>query len=165
MERWQEYALQKHYRFMKSGHSVGSWQLNEINRDFLIFDFVLIMTIILAAVGVTNTLLIQVHSRQREFSVLRTIGMDRQQVMRMLVLEGVIIAMVSALLALVVGNILGAVSVSFLDRFSLFDYRFVFSPGDTAWITILALITCSIAALYPAVSAARISSAESLHYE
>ena len=165
LERWQENALQKHYRFMKSGHSVGSWQLNEINRDFLIFDFVLIMTIILAAVGVTNTLLIQVHSRQREFSVLRTIGMDRQQVMRMLVLEGVIIAMVSALLALVVGNILGAVSVSFLDRFSLFDYRFVFSPGDTAWITILALITCSIAALYPAVSAARISSAESLHYE
>ena len=165
LKRWQERALKDHYEFVKSGRSVGRWQVDEINKDFLIFDFVLFMTIVLAAVGVTNTLLIQVRTRQREFSVLRTIGMDRLQVLRMLVLEGVMIAIVSALLAFVVGNLLGAISVAFLDRFSLFHYQLDFSLRDTLWITLLALATCSAAAVYPALSATRTSSAESLHYE
>ena len=123
------------------------------------------MTIVLAALGVTNNILIQVHTRGREFSVLRTLGVTRLQTMRLLWLEGNIIGLVAALLSLLLGNALGAISVSFLDRFTLFEYQFVFSVRDSLWISGLALATCSAAAIYPALVANRISSAESLHYE
>jgi len=141
------------------------WQRTEIDRDFRIFDFILVMTVILAAIGVANTLLIQVHARGREFSVLRTIGMDRWQITKMLLAEGLIIGFVSAFLAAIVGNALGAISVSFLDHFTLFEYQFRLSAEYTILFSGLCIFVCSIAAIYPAIVATRMSSAESLQYE
>ncbi len=153
------------YTKTKEGWSMKLWQKREIDRDFAIFDFILSMTIVLAAVGVANTILIQVHARGREFSVLRSLGVSRSQVMRILLVEGGLIGMVTALLSLLLGNAMGAVSVSFLDRFTLFDYQFVFSPTGSALISALAITVCCLAALYPAYLAYKVSSAESLHYE
>jgi len=163
--RLSEDALYPYYLLTHYGAWRGFQRRAEIDRDFLIFDFILLMTIGLAAIGVANTLLIQVHGRNREFSVLRTIGMNRWQVVKMLIAEGVIVGLVGALLASVIGNLLGAVSVSFLDHFTLFDYRFQLSLTATGLIFALCVATCFAAALYPAFIANRISSAESLHYE
>jgi len=158
-------ALAPYYYGPREGRALNHAQKAEIDRDFLIFDFILTMTVLLAAIGVTNNILIQVHARGREFSVLRTLGVARAQTMRLLLVEGSIIGLVAALLALVLGNAMGAISVSFLDRFTLFEYKYVFSLRDSALVSILSVVTCSFAALYPALVANRISSAESLHYE
>jgi len=158
-------ALAPYYVSTRYGIGQGIWQLREIDRDFLIFDFILFMTIGLAAIGVANTMLIQIHARRREFSVLRTVGMRRRQIARLLVLEGTVVGVVSAVLAAVLGNALGAVSVQFLDSYTLFEYGFRFSWQATAQITVLAIVTCAVAAAYPALVATRTSSAESLHYE
>ena len=158
-------ALSPFYISTRYGIGQGIWQLREIDRDFLVFDFILFMTVGLAAIGVANTMLIQIHARRREFSVLRTVGMRRRQIARLLVLEGTVVGVVGAMLAAVLGNALGAVSVEFLDAYTLFDYQFRFSWQSTAQITVLAIVTCAVAAAYPAFVATRISSAESLHYE
>ena len=157
--------LKPFYSMTKEGYALKRWQQAEIDRDFLIFDFILVMTIVLAAVGVTNNMMIQVYTRGREFSVLRTLGVSSAQTVRLLLVEGSIIGLVAALLAILLGNAMGAISVSFLDRFTLFEYEFVYSIRDSLWITLLTVATCSIAAVYPALVANRISSAESLHYE
>jgi putative ABC transport system permease protein len=154
------YYLRTHYGLVR-----GYYRTREIDRDFLIFDFILVMTVLLAAIGVANTLLIQVHSRGREFSVLRTVGMGRLQITKMLLAEGAIIGLVGALLAAVVGNALGAVSISFLDHFTLFDYQIRLSWQATLVFSLVCFGTCLIAAIYPAFVAIRMSSAESLHYE
>ncbi len=154
------YYLRTHHGLVR-----GYYRTKEIDHDFLIFDFILAMTVVLAAIGVANTLLIQVHSRGREFSVLRTVGMGRLQITRMLLAEGAVIGLVGALLAAVVGNVLGAVSVSFLDHFTLFDYQIRLSWQATLVFSLVCLGTCLVAAIYPAFVAIRMSSAESLHYE
>jgi len=158
-------ALSRFYRPTQQGWAMKAWQKREIDRDFLIFDFILGMTVILAAVGVANTLLIQVQARGREFSVLRSLGVSKRQTVRLLLVEGSVIGLVAALLSLALGHAMGAISVSFLDRFTLFEYRFVFAFGDSLSIFLLAVSTCAIAAVYPAFVANRVSSAESLHYE
>ncbi len=158
-------ALRLFYAETKTGYSLKLWQKAEIDRDFLVFDFILAMTVILAAVGVTNNILIQVHTRGREFSVLRSLGISRGQTMRLLLLEGTIIGLLGALLSLILGNAMGAISVSFLDRFTLFEYEFVFSIRDSVLVSLLAVAVCAVAAIYPGRVANRISSAESLHYE
>lgn len=158
-------ALWPSYRTVTEGRAVGKGRLQEIDRDFMIFDFILAMTVLLAIIGVANGILIQVLAREREFSVLRTVGVSRAQTTSLLLVEGAVIGVVSALLAIVLGHVIGAISVSFLDRFTLFSYEFVFSPQASVLVLLLAVVTCSLAAVYPAVVANRISSAESLHYE
>ncbi len=150
---------------VKRGRFQGYWQRREIDRDFLIFDFILLATVILAGIGVANTMLIQVRARDREFAVLKSIGISRGQVARLLMIEGVIIGCVSAALAFVIGNGLGAISVRFLDHFTLFDYAFRISWPATWYISGLCVFTCIAASVYPAMVANRTSSAESLHYE
>jgi putative ABC transport system permease protein len=158
-------ALRAHHHAVKDGWRVRDGQRREIDRDFLIFDFILIMTVFLAIIGVANGMLIQVLGRQREFSVLRTIGISRAQTAGLVLVEGAIIGIVSAVIALLLGHTIGAISVAFLDRFTLFDYQFVFSPRAGVVFFLLTVAACCFAAVYPAAVANRISSAESLHYE
>jgi putative ABC transport system permease protein len=159
------YDLNPYYSFKKSGRELRSWQLNEIANDFLIFDFILFMTVILTFIGIVNTLLIQVHSRGRELSVLKTLGVDRLQMFRLLLAEGMVIGLVGAFLAVMLGTALGMVSISFLDSFTLFQYDYVWSTKETLLIILFAVFTCCVSAIYPAIVATRVSTAESLHYE
>ncbi len=163
--RDQRKALEPYFDYVTAGARERFGRLREIDRDFLIFDFILAMTVLLAAIGVGNNMLIQVHSRRRELLVLRTVGVDRRQTVKLVVLEGLFIGLVGAALALVLGHVIGVISVAFLDQFTLFRYRFVWSTTSSVVIAALAAVTCAAAAVYPAWVAPRISSAESLHYE
>ena len=153
------------YRGEQWGRDRRAWQTSEIDRDFAIFDFILLLTLALAAVGVANSLLIQVLGRQRELSLLRTLGVSRLQTLRLLLMEGAVIGAVGGLFALVLGHLFAAISIAFLDRFTLFDYRLSLDLGHALGILALSIVTCTLAALYPAMVANRVSSAESLHYE
>jgi len=132
---------------------MARWQRNEIDRDFKIFAFILFMTSVLAGVGVANSILIQVQARSREFSVLRALGVSRAQTAVLLLVEGAVIGLVSGILALVLGHVIGAISVAFLDRFTLFDYCFVLPSDGGTLVLLLAVTTCSVAALYRVVPA------------
>lgn len=165
LSRAQEDALYPAYVTVKRGRFQGYWQRREIDSDFLIFDFILLGTIVLAGIGVANTMLIQVRARDREFAVLKSIGIGRGQIVRLLLIEGVIIGCVGAALSAILGNALGAISVRFLDHFTLFDYALRLSPMATLYVSLLCVGTCIAASIYPAFVANRTSSAESLHYE
>lgn len=153
------------YRIQSWGWEQRQWQTREIDKDFSIFDFIFGLTLVLATVGVANSLLIQVLARRRELSLLRTLGVSRMQTLRMLIAEGAVIGGVGGLFALALGHVFAAIGIGFLDHFTLFDYRLSLSPGSAISALALALFSCSLAALYPALVAERLSSAESLHYE
>ena len=162
-DQWE--LLVSQYFYANSGRSAVYFRVREIDKDFLIFDFVLVMTVLLAVIGIINALFIQVWSRSREFAILTSLGMSRVQIMRLLLVEGLIIGLVGAFLATILGTVLGFISVSFLDHFTLFEYEYVWSAKDTGMIALIAVISCCSAAVYPGLVATRISSAESLHYE
>ncbi|MCB1738360.1 MAG: ABC transporter permease, partial [Gammaproteobacteria bacterium] len=148
-------------------HSVGLTvaQMFEIDRDFLIFDYILAMTVLLSVVGVINSMLVQLRSRAREFALYKVVGMDNRQIGGLLLMEGLITGLVSAVLAVLLGLALGAISVEFLDGFTLFSLDFVVSPGVIGGTLLAVPLLSMLAALYPARSAAKLSSSESLHYE
>ena len=58
---------------------------------------------------------------------------------------------VGGLFALVLGHVFAAVGIGFLDRFTLFDYALAPSVGSALGALGLAVITCCLAALYPAI--------------
>ena len=71
----------------------------------------LALSVIIALLGIVNTLALSVHERTRELGMLRAVGMSKRQVRRMIRAESVITAAIGAVLGTVLG-ILFALIVS-----------------------------------------------------
>lgn len=69
-----------------------------------VIQWMLFFTLIQALVGVVNTLLLSVGERRREFGLLRAAGATRQQLMRMVLIEGGSFAVVGTILGVLVGT-------------------------------------------------------------
>jgi putative ABC transport system permease protein len=129
---------------------------------FGVFDALAFVAVIIAALGIVNTLTMGVVERVREIGVLRAIGMSRQQVMRMVVVEASILGFVGVVLGALAG--LGAGALLLQLGGGLGD------PGGLPLVPIgvaalLGLVLPAIAAVYPARAAARVSIVEALHFD
>lgn len=67
----------------------------------------LAMALIIAVLGVVNTLAMSVFERQQEIGMLRAIGLDRRKVKRMIRLEAVVISVFGAVIGVALGTFLG----------------------------------------------------------
>jgi putative ABC transport system permease protein len=80
----------------------------QIDQFVTFLTILLTMSVIIAAVGVINTLALSVIERTREIGLLRAVGTSRRQVRRMIRLESVVIAVFGALLGIAIGVSFGA---------------------------------------------------------
>ncbi|MEV5238828.1 FtsX-like permease family protein [Streptomyces cinnamoneus] len=115
----------------------------------------LALAIIVAVLGVVNTLALSVVERTREIGLLRAIGLSRRQMRRMIRLESVVIALFGALLGLGLGMAWGITSQQLLALQGL-------GVLDVPWPTITAVFAGSavvglLAALVPAFRAGRMN--------
>jgi putative ABC transport system permease protein len=67
----------------------------------------LALAVLIAVLGIANTLALAVYERRRELGLLRAVGQGRRQVRSMLRLESVIVSTFGTALGLVVGGFLG----------------------------------------------------------
>ena len=113
----------------------------------------LALSVIVALLGIVNTLALSVHERTRELGMLRAVGMSRAQVKRMIRGESVITAGIGAIL----GTALGIVFAIIISR-PLADQGFVFAlPVQTLIVFfILAGVAGVLAAIPPARRAAKV---------
>ena len=111
------------------------------------------LSVIVALLGIINTLALSVHERTRELGLLRAVGMSRRQVRRMVRAESVITAAIGALLGIALGIAFAAV----VSR-PLADEGFVFELpiGTLIVVVILAALAGVLAAIQPARRAAKV---------
>lgn len=122
----------------------------------------LALALIIAFVGIVNTLLLSVIERTREIGLLRAVGSTRRQVRRMITWESVIIAVYGALLGSGVGMLLARALVEALDT----DEIVFRLPYLQVGIAVgLAMIAGVIAAVYPARRASRLNVLDAISYE
>ncbi|MFD8965274.1 ABC transporter permease [Streptomyces sp. NPDC059568] len=115
----------------------------------------LALAIIVAVLGVVNTLALSVVERTREIGLLRAIGLSRRQLRRMIRLESVVIALFGALLGLGLGMGWGTAAQKLLALEGL-------GVLEIPWPTILTVFVASafvglFAALVPAFRAGRMN--------
>ncbi|GAA0992393.1 FtsX-like permease family protein [Nocardiopsis tropica] len=111
------------------------------------------LAVIIAILGIVNTLALSVVERRREIGMLRAIGMIRSQVRKSIYLESMLIALFGAVLGLALGVLLGTSLV-----YSLRDEGL--GSVVVPWSTVLVMLVASAfvgvgAAILPAVRAAR----------
>jgi len=121
------------------------------------------LALVIAILGIVNTLALSVLERTRELGLVRAVGMRRGQVVQMVTVESVVIAVFGALLGVVVGGLLGAAVVRALRDEGVPELAL-------PWISMAAFMALAVviglfAAIVPAVRAARTNVLAAIAYE
>ncbi|MGI8645711.1 MAG: ABC transporter permease [Nocardioides sp.] len=129
-------------------------QREPIDQFVLIIFALLGLALIIAVLGIINTLALSVIERTREVGLLRAIGLSRSQLRRMITLESVVISVLGALLGVAMGLIFGiALMYSLRDE----GLEVISVPGgQLAVFLLLSLVIGVLAAVFPARRAARL---------
>ena len=121
------------------------------------------LAVIIAVLGIVNTLALSVFERTREIGLLRAVGMDRRQLRRMVRWEAVIIAVFGAILGVVLGTFFGWAVIQAQAEEGL--GVFSFPTGLIIGSLILAGISGVVAAVWPGGRAAKLNVLEAIAYE
>lgn len=112
------------------------------------------LSVVIAVIGIINTLSLSIHERTRELGLLRAVGMSRGQVFRSVNLEAVIIAVLGTLVGLGVGLLVSWALVSSLAGFGLGTFQV---PVVTlVFVVVVAALLGVLASLFPAWRATRL---------
>ncbi|HEY8986822.1 MAG TPA: ABC transporter permease, partial [Streptomyces sp.] len=121
------------------------------------------LAIVIAVLGVVNTLALSVVERTREIGLLRAIGLARRQLRRMVRLESVVIAVFGAVLGLALGLVWGVCAQRVLALQGM-------TVLEIPWGTVVAVVAGSavvgvVAALLPALRASRMNTLAAIAHE
>ncbi|MDG4797425.1 ABC transporter permease [Micromonospora sp. WMMD1082] len=130
-------------------------QAGQLDGLLTMIRILLALAIVIAVLGIINTLALSVLERTRELGLLRAIGLRRSQTMGMITVEAVVISVFGALLGVVVGAGLGAAVVEALRDEGI--TKLVLPWGQMGVFLGLAAIIGVVAAVLPAIRAARIN--------
>ncbi|HSQ77552.1 MAG TPA: FtsX-like permease family protein [Nitrospirota bacterium] len=137
-----------------------------IDQGFAVNHAINIITLLIACLGIIVTLLASVLERTREIGILRSIGMQRSQVSRVVVVESMLLGIVGGALGAGAGVIIGWMS---LEGFLKGDYgasmQYHVDYSSILWALALSTLLAALAGVYPAQRAAKINIVEALSYE
>ncbi|KAF4406381.1 MULTISPECIES: ABC transporter permease [Streptomyces] len=124
----------------------------------------LAMAVLIAVLGVVNTLAMSVFERKHEIGMLRAIGLDRSRVKRMVRLESVVISLFGAVLGIGLGLFMAwAAGQSISEELATYTMRI---PYDRIAVFLgLAAVVGVLAAAWPARRAAKLNALEAIKAE
>lgn len=126
-------------------------------------QILLALAVLIAVLGVVNTLALSVLERTRELGLVRAVGLTRGQTMWMVAVEAMIIAFFGALLGVVSGSGLGAAVVRALHANGITTLAL---PWERIGLYLLVGVAIgAVAAILPAVRAARTNVLRAISYE
>ena len=135
-------------------------QAGQVNQLLGLIYGLLLLSVIIAVVGIVITLLLSVFERQREIGLLRAVGMTKSQVRTTVRWESVITSLLGSVTGIVLGVGLGWVIV-----FSLRDQgltSFQLPVASTVFILVMSFVVGVMAAVYPAWRATKVDILDAL---
>ena len=143
--------------------------------EYLIVELEIFLAIIMAAFlfGITNTMLMSVLDRVREFGVLLAVGMKRMRVFLLIMIETVILSLIGG----IIGMAMGSLTIWYFSDKGI-DLT-LFSEGLSAWgmptilypilptyfygiLTTMIIATAIFAAIYPSVKTIKLRPADAI---
>ena len=138
-------------------------QEDQVNVLLVMFNALLVLAVLIAVFGITNTLALSVYERTREIGLLRAVGMSRRQVRRMIRWESVIVAVIGAVLGVIVGLGFGVVVTAALASEGI---NVLSVPvGQILGLVLFGAIAGLLAAIFPARKASRLNILEAIAHE
>ncbi len=141
--------------------------------------FLLIFIVLVAAFSITNTLITVVHQKTREIGLLNSLGATPGTIMRIFILQGLLVGLIGGVLGVIGGIVMVHWRNQIIRFFSrvtgqeiLPDNVYVITElparlaaSDLVTVGLIAILMCTLAALIPALRAAKLDPAKALRYE
>ncbi len=124
-----------------------------INQILVLFNALLALAILIAGLGIANTLSLSIHERRRELGLLRAVGQTRAQTRSMVRWEGAIIGILGAVLGVVLGLVFGVAVVKALGDQGIGELAI---PTSLVVVLVLGALFGVAASWRPARRAARL---------
>jgi putative ABC transport system permease protein len=134
-----------------------------LGRIFGLFDALAAVAVLIAALGIVNTLTMNVIERVREIGILRAAGMTRRQVWRSVVVEAGVLGLAGALLGIALGLVVGGLMVVLAG--GKIDVANGIPWAVIGLVLVLGVVVAMLAAAYPARLASRLSIVRAVQYE
>lgn len=152
--------------FVLSNAELHTEALGLVANAFAVSRAMEAVAVLLALLGVINTLLAAVLDRTREIGLLRAVGAARGHIARLFVAEATFIGLTGGVIGATVGGVVGAIITKVVGvQGTGWNFPFVY-PWETAVQMVLVATLCSMAAgFYPARQAGRLDVVEALAYE
>lgn len=147
-----------------------SEEREEIDAAFaIIVALLMVMTVVLATVGglgLMGTMSLNVIERTREIGVMRAFGASSNAVFRIVIIEGLLIGMMSWILAIGLSLPISALLAHNIGE-AFMDYPMpaTTSPGGIVTWAALVIVISIVASLFPALRAVRLTVTQVLAYE
>ena len=154
------------HAFVYTNAEFRGWVFSLVHQFFLMNNIQLIVAILVATLGIVNTLIISVSERRREIGIIRAIGGLRSQIRKMVLLEAMAIS--------IVGVLTGAVAALFNTYFMVHTVGMALAgynvPFFYPWAMILVtlpivMVISLLAGWWPASRAACVKVIEAIGYE
>jgi len=129
-------------------------QQAQVNQLLGLVYALLALAVVIAMIGIVNTLMLSVFERTHEIGLLRAVGMKRRQVRAMIRSEAVILALFGAIIGVIVGTALGTAFAASLKQQGITDIVVPF--GSLVLFLVLAALLGLGAATWPARRAAKL---------
>ena len=129
-------------------------QVATVNQVLGLVYALLALAVIIALIGIVNTLMLSVFERTHEIGLLRAVGMKRRQVRVMIRSEAVILAIFGAIIGIIIGTGMGIALVSSLKQQGITDT--VVPVSRLVIFLVLAALLGLVAASWPARRAAKL---------
>ena len=138
-------------------------QKQQVNQVLNLVYVLLFLAVIIALIGIANTMTLSIHERTKELGLLRAVGESRRQTRSMIRWEAVIIALLGTLLGIVIALFFGWAIIEALhdEGFT----KFSAAPVQLLVIVVIGGFSAVLAALLPARRAARLNVLEAIQHE
>ena len=137
---------------VQSKDDVSGEVLDIIDQMLFILYALLSLAVVIAVLGIVNTLTLSVIERRQEIGMLRAVGTHRGQIRTMIILESVQMAFFGAVLGVLLGLGLGWAFLTVLEDQGLSN---IVVPWELVWVMLGGSVVVGIiAALWPAARAA-----------
>jgi putative ABC transport system permease protein len=127
------------------------------------------IALVVASIGIMNTMLTSVMERTREIGIMKAIGATNRDIMSIFIIEGVLMSGVGGVIGIILGVFGSQALTLILGSFMSMGGSFNLVPIITIMSVVLAvavsLIVGVLSSLYPAWKAARMSPIEAVRYE
>ncbi len=138
-------------------------QESQIDTFLGVVNAFLAISLVVALMGVANTLALSVFERTRELGLLRAVGMSRRQARRMIRWEGGIVSVFGGLMGITIGVLFGWAAVEIIPDAFVSSFAI---PWGTLWIYLVVVAVAGlVAASIPARRASRLNILEAIAYE
>jgi putative ABC transport system permease protein len=125
------------------------------DRSFVMFDTLALIVVTVSAMGVVNTMAISVMERRQEIAMMRSIGMTRGQTRRMILAEAAALGLIGGGLGLALGLVLSRMFIVVVRHLMDYELTYILSTRALVSSVLIALVVSQLAAVLPAMRAAR----------